>query len=132
MPRATGLGGLFFKSENPKELQAWYSRNLGLKFEDYGASLMRWRDLEAPEKEGTTVWSPFPSDTKYFEPSQKQFMMNFRVDDLDGLLANLRAAGVKVEDKIEEFDYGRFAWVMDPEGNRIELWEPPAGTAGRK
>jgi predicted enzyme related to lactoylglutathione lyase len=131
MARATGLGGFFFKAQDPKQLQAWYCQHLGLKAEDYGGVNFLWRDDDAPEKRGMTVWSPFPADTKYFEPGQKPFMMNFRVDDLDGLLAKLRAAGVTVEDKVDKYDYGRFGWIMDPEGNRIELWEPPVGTAGR-
>jgi predicted enzyme related to lactoylglutathione lyase len=131
MARATGLGGLFFKAQDPKNLLAWYCKHLGLKGEDYGGVNLLWRDDDAPEKRGMTVWSPFPADTKYFEPGQKPFMMNFRVDDLDGLLAQLRAAGVTVEDKVEKYDYGKFGWIMDPEGNRIELWEPPEGTAGR-
>jgi predicted enzyme related to lactoylglutathione lyase len=89
------------------------------------AVVFNWRQAEDHEKSGMTVWSIFPKDTKYFDPSRSSFMMNFMVDDLDGLLAALREEGVEVDPRREDYDYGRFAWIMDPEGNRIELWEPP-------
>jgi predicted enzyme related to lactoylglutathione lyase len=124
MKRVTGLGGIFFKSEDPEKLYTWYEEHLGLKRDSSEAVVFKWRDL-GDEKEGRTVWGIFAKSSKYFDPSPSQFMLNFRVDDLDALLAALRAEGVKVDEKIEEYDYGRFAWIMDPEGNRIELWEPP-------
>ena len=124
MKRVTGLGGIFFKSDDPEKLYAWYEEHLGLKRESNEGGAFKWRDLE-DNKEGMTVWGIFPKSSTYFDPSRSQFMLNFRVDDLDALLAALRAEGVEVDEKIEEYDYGRFGWIMDPEGNRIELWEPP-------
>ena len=125
--RVTGLGGVFFKANDPEALHAWYESRLGLKREGGGPVFLRWRerDSDAP---GTTVWSIFPRDTKYFDPGTSSFMLNYRVDDLDAMLTRLRAEGVTVDDRREDSEYGRFAWVMDPEGNRIELWEPPKGT----
>lgn len=125
MGKVTGIGGIFFKSRDPAHLKAWYRQNLGIEPDSEGHVSFRWREQEDPERIGYTVWEPFPGDTKYFAPSRKPYMFNFRVDDLDSLLAQLRAAGCKVDEKIEEYDYGRFGWVMDPEGNRLELWEPP-------
>ena len=130
MARVTGLGGIFFKAQDPSALRAWYREHLGLAADEHGSVTFAWRDGERPERTGQTVWALFPADTRYFEPSRAPFMINFRVDDLDGLLSQLRQAGVEVEGRVEEYDYGRFAWVTDPEGHRIELWEPPAGTAG--
>ena len=123
MKRVTGIGGIFFKAQDPAALKIWYRENLGIDAGQYGATFT-WRDKDNPEQEGQTAWSLFPQDTKYFDPSSAQFMINYRVDDLDGLLAALRSSGVVVDEPVQEFDYGRFAWVMDPEGNRIELWEP--------
>ena len=123
MKRVTGIGGIFFKSQDPKQLKDWYRQHLGIESDDYGATF-QWRDENDPQQIGNTVWSPFPQDTKYFNPSTAPFMINYRVADLEGLLAALREEGVTVEDKIENYDYGRFAWITDPEGNRIELWEP--------
>jgi predicted enzyme related to lactoylglutathione lyase len=127
MKRVTGIGGVFFKARDAAKLRAWYEQHLGFKIEDYGGTHFKWRDANDPEKTGSTVWSIFPEDTLYFDPSQKPYMINYRVEDLDALLEQLRDEGVEVEDRIEEQEYGRFAWVMDPEGNRIELWEPPPG-----
>lgn len=120
MAKVTGIGGVFFKSRDPKGLAAWYREHLGLEVEDWGGVSFRWRDPN-----GFTVWSPFREDTSYFDPSDRPFMINFRVDDLDGMLARLREAGVRVDDKLEESEFGRFGWFLDPEGTRIELWEPP-------
>jgi predicted enzyme related to lactoylglutathione lyase len=120
LKRVTGLGGIFFKADDPEKLYAWYEEHLGLKRGSEEAVAFKWRHAE-DGKEGTTVWAIFPKNTKYFDPSRSQFMLNFRVDDLDGLLAALRAEGVEVDNKIEEYNYGRFARIMDPEGNRIEL-----------
>jgi len=128
MKRVTGIGGIFFKSDNPQQLQAWYREHLGLRLEPNGIMLFRWRHNDDPERAGTTVWSAFAKDTQYFNPSSAPFMINYRVEDLDGLLEALRAEGVTVDEQIHESEYGRFGWIMDPEGNRIELGEPPAGT----
>lgn len=126
MERVTGLGGVFLKADDPERMYQWYETHLGMAREE-GMVLFHWRQAQDPEKPGMTVWSFFPRDSKYFDPSKASFMINFRVADLDGLLAALRAEGVTV-DKREDSDYGRFAWILDPEGNRVELWEPPAGT----
>ena len=126
MKRVTGIGGIFFKARDPEKMYQWYEKHLGLKREPHGQGAeLRWREADAPEREGTTVWSIFKQDSKYFEPSQAPFMINYRVDNLDALLEDLRAQGVQIDPKREDADYGRFAWIIDPEGNRIELWEPP-------
>jgi predicted enzyme related to lactoylglutathione lyase len=126
MRRVTGIGGIFFKARDPKALAEWYRVHLGLQPEDWGGVAFGWAD-DNPSGKGTTIWSPFPADTKYFEPSSSSFMINFRVADLRALIAALKAEGCKVEGDIQESEYGRFGWVVDPEGNKIELWEPPAG-----
>lgn len=123
MARVTGIGGIFFKSKQKAGLEEWYRDNLGVPVGPYGARF-DWRSHEEPDREGQTVWGIFDADTTYLEPSTAQFMINYRVDDLDGMLERLRAAGVQVEDRIEEYEYGRFGWAMDPDGNKIELWEP--------
>jgi predicted enzyme related to lactoylglutathione lyase len=130
MERVTGLGGLFFKAENPEALYAWYERHLGLRRGEGEAVTFRWRQHDGKETEGRTVWAIFPRTTRYFEPSSAGFMMNFRVADLDGLLKALKEEGVEIDPRREDYEYGRFAWIMDPEGNRIELWEPPPDTKG--
>ena len=123
MKRVTGLGGVFIKSRDPKALYEWYRVHLGIESApDSGAM---WRDADHPEIPGFCVWSLFPQDTKYFQPSQSNFMINFRVENLDALLQLLREEGVTVDPKVENYDYGKFGWIMDPEGNRVELWEPP-------
>ena len=127
MKKVTGIGGIFFKVQDPDKLRHWYSQHLGIECNDYGAADFQWREAENPDRPGKTVWSLFPSDTRYFDPSDREFMINYRVANLDALLAELRGNGVSVEERIEEYEYGRFAWIMDPEGNRIELWEPAAG-----
>jgi predicted enzyme related to lactoylglutathione lyase len=127
MKRVTGIGGIFFKARDPKALGEWYRTHLGIALEDWGGAAFRWASPENPAGTGTTIWNPFPADTAYFAPSQAGFMINYRVDDLHALLAALRSEGCTVDDKVEESEYGKFGWVMDPEGNRIELWQPPAG-----
>ena len=117
----TGLGGLFFKAENVKELTNWYGKHLGLETNDYGASFL---SKDENGKDQTTQWSPFAADTDYFEPSKKQFMQNFRVFDLENLMEELKNDGVTIVGEMESFDYGKFGWILDPEGNKIELWEP--------
>jgi predicted enzyme related to lactoylglutathione lyase len=119
--RVTGLGGFFFKTEDPKGLKNWYGKHLGLPVDDYGCTFW-WKDKKG--NDCSTQWSTFAKDTKYFEPSEKQFMMNFRVENLVELLAVLKEEGVTVVGKIEEYEYGKFGWILDPEGNKIELWEP--------
>lgn len=125
MQRVTGIGGIFFKADDPKALAAWYRDHLGLDVNDWGGALFHWGGEGSPP--GTTVWSPFARDTKYMEPGTATFMVNFRVADLDKLLAALRSEGCAVEDRTESSEQGKFGWVVDPEGNKIELWEPPAG-----
>lgn len=118
----TGLGGVFFKARDPASIKAWYADRLGVTPDPDGYVSFGWR-----EPDGTpafTVWEAFPSDTDYFDPSDKPFMINFRVQELDGLLERLRDAGVDVDPKLQEYEYGRFGWIMDPEGHRIELWQP--------
>lgn len=123
----TGLGGVFFKARDPDALRAWYRTHLGIDARaDLGGSAdFPWRDAGDPATVGHTYWSLFRADTTYFAPSEAPFMLNYRVADLDVTLARLRAAGVWVDEKGEVAEYGRFGWIMDPEGNRIELWEPP-------
>jgi predicted enzyme related to lactoylglutathione lyase len=123
MKKVTGLGGIFFKSDDPKKMNEWYAKNLGLPVSDYGATF-DWREDEDPSKKGSTTWSAFPKDTKYFQPSVKEFMINYRVDDLEALVAQLKQDGVTIVDEIADSDYGKFVHLLDPEGNKIELWEP--------
>jgi len=123
--RVTGIGGFFFRSEDPGQLMTWYHKHLGIKPDPFGGWAFKWREKRRTQRVGYTVFSPFKQDTNYFEPSEKQFMFNFRVADLHALLTQLRREGVHVIDKIEDTPYGRFGWIIDPEGNKIELWEPP-------
>jgi len=125
MKRVTGIGGIFFKSENPEKLRSWYETHLGMPVESWGGLQFHWRRDDDPERRGSTVWTVFGADTRSFDPSKKPFMINYRVEDLDEVLAALKSEGVTVDEKIDESEYGRFGWAMDPEGNRIELWEPP-------
>ncbi len=125
MRKVTGIGGVFFKSRDPKALKAWYAKHLGIKADEHGA-IFRWRAKEDPARFGHTVWSPFPENTQYFEPSVAPYMINYRVENLRALLDELRGAGVWVDDRIEESSYGTFGWIRDPEGVRIELWQPPS------
>lgn len=124
MKRVTGIGGIFFKAKDPEQLKAWYRTHLGIESESWGA-VFHWRD-DPRSADASTAWSVFTEETKYFEPGQKPFMINYRVADLHSLLDQLRAEGVEVDPKVDESEFGKFGWVMDPEGNRIELWEPPA------
>ena len=126
--KVTGIGGIFFKSKNPKELSKWYAENLGVPMDKDGYVVFQWKDGQEPDKPGSTVWAPFDDDTDYFNPSKARHMINYRVVDLDAMLEQLRAAGVEVDEKVEDMEgFGRFGWAMDPEGNKFELWEPPAG-----
>lgn len=123
MKKATGIGGIFFKCESPEKMREWYAEHLGLVTNEYG-SMFEFRTAENPDKIAYLQWSPFSQNTKYFEPSQKQFMINYRVENIEKLVEELRAAGVEICDEIETFDYGKFVHIMDPEGNKLELWEP--------
>jgi predicted enzyme related to lactoylglutathione lyase len=123
MKKVTGIGGVFFKSKDPKKISDWYGDNLGLVINPYG-SVFEFRQGADPKKKGYTVWSPFKEDTEYFKPSEESFMVNYRVADLPALLEDLRGKGVEIVGEIEEFDYGKFAHILDPEGRKIELWEP--------
>jgi catechol 2,3-dioxygenase-like lactoylglutathione lyase family enzyme len=124
--RVLGIGGVFFKSEDTDKLQGWYRQHMGLPTDGEGYTLFKWRDIEHPDREHATVWSPFPHDTDYFNPTKAEYMINYIVDDLDGMRAQLREAGAQVDEKVEEYEYGRFGWAVDPDGTRFELWEPPS------
>ena len=119
MGKVTGVGGVFFKALDPKALQRWYHENLGIPLSEYGYS-----SFEGPEAQGVTAFSFFPADTRYFGEGEQRAMINFRVDALDEVLARLTAAGARIDPKRDDSPYGRFAWFWDPEGNRVELWEP--------
>lgn len=119
--RVTGIGGVFFKSKNPKASKDWYNKHLGFKTDDYGCTFL-WKDQE--DNKCTTSWSPFKDDTTYFEQSKKDFMFNYRVENLVELLKVLKSEGVTIVGEMEEYSYGKFGWVLDNEGNKIELWEP--------
>lgn len=123
--RVLGIGGIFFKARDPKALGDWYRAHLGLDIADWGGVAFEPMTASPAGRQGTTVWSIFPSDTRYFEPSASSFMINYRVEDLGEVLAALRAEGCDVDERVESSEFGRFGWVADPEGNRLELWEPP-------
>jgi predicted enzyme related to lactoylglutathione lyase len=118
--RVIGLGGVFFKANDPEKLKQWYREHLGMPVDEYGYVAFKTKD----DPTGVITWAPFEKTTTYFAPSTAPFMINFRVRDLDKMLAQLRAAGAQVDDKIQDEPYGRFGWIIDPEGNRIELWQP--------
>ena len=123
MKRVTGFGGLFFKSDDPQKIKEWYRKHLGIQSESWGTQFF-WRDDENPQERGYTAWSVFKKDTTYFQPSEKTFMMNFRVDNLPELLKVLKQEGVDIIGEMVEEEFGKFAWVMDPDGNKVKLWEP--------
>lgn len=123
MKRATSIGGIFFKCKDPEKMKDWYSKHLGLNIDKYGTSF-EFRQADDPSKKGFLQWSPFKSDSTYFAPSEKEYMINYRVENLDSLVELLRFEGVTIVDEIEAFEYGKFVHVMDMEGNKIELWEP--------
>lgn len=125
MKRVTGIGGIFFRAEDPVALRAWYKKHLGIDVQEWGGTAFRWTDDSGAPVAGTTVWSL--GDGSYFAPGKASFMINYRVADLHALLKVLRAEGCNVLDKVDESEYGKFGWVIDPEGNKIELWQPPAG-----
>lgn len=123
MKRVTGIGGIFFKSSNPEKTKEWYKKHLGINSDQYGGTF-EWRHAEDVNKKGFTAWSVFSEDTDYLDPAEKEFMINYRVNDLEQLLKVLKEEGVEVIGEMEEYDYGKFGWIMDPNGIKIELWEP--------
>lgn len=122
-PKVTGIGGIFFFSDNPKQTMEWYRQNLGLKTNDYG-STFEFRNMDRPDEVNQLQWSPFKKGSEYFAPSKKEFMINYRVQNIEKLVDQLRANGVTIVDDIQTFDYGKFVHIMDPDGNKLELWEP--------
>lgn len=123
MKKVTGIGGIFFKSKDPQKMRDWYKANLGINTNQYGA-VFEWYQGADSTKKGFSTWSLFKEDSKYFEPSKKDFMINYRVENLEALVDSLKIAGVTIVDEIQSFDYGKFVHILDPEGNNIELWEP--------
>ena len=123
LKKVTGIGGIFFKCKDPEKLKEWYRTNLGLNTNEYGASF-EWRQSDDSSKAGLTQWTPFAETTKYFEPSTKDFMINYRVENLEALVAELRQNGVTIVDTVETYDFGKFIHILDAEGNKVELWEP--------
>ena len=123
MKKVSGIGGVFFKCKDPQKVKDWYAKNLGVVGDEYGVNF-EWIQADDPSKKGMTVWAPFPDSTKYFDPSEKDFMINYRVENLEALVAELKSAGVTILDEIATYDYGKFVHILDPEGNKIELWEP--------
>ncbi len=124
MAQVRGIGGIFFKSQDPAALNAWYEKHLGMDVKPNVGAMFAWRRADEPEKEEMTVWSVFPASTKHFDPSKSSFMVNYIVDDLDAMLEEMKANGVAVDERVERTDYGNFGWIIDPDGNRIELWQP--------
>jgi predicted enzyme related to lactoylglutathione lyase len=123
MKKVTGIGGVFFKCKDPKKMTEWYQKHLGLTTNPYGATF-DWYEAEDSTKKGQTQWTPFPETTKYFEPSAKDFMINYRVENLEALVEELKRDGVTIVDNIENYDYGKFVHLLDAEGNKVQLWEP--------
>ena len=123
MKRVTGLGGVFFKCQDPEKMKKWYEKHLGIESDQYGTKF-EWRSSDNPGEKCYTVWSPFSDNTQYFSPSEKPYMFNYRVENLEKLLEILKDEGVEIVGEIEKYEYGKFGWIMDPEGNKIELWEP--------
>ncbi len=123
IPKVTGIGGIFFFSDNPEEIKKWYAANLGLEVNEWGSSF-EFRNANRPDEINYLQWSPFKKGSTYFAPSKKEFMINYRVQNIEGLVRKLKANGVSVLDEIETFEYGKFVHILDSEGNKIELWEP--------
>lgn len=122
-PKVTGVGGIFFRCKDPKAVKEWYGKNLGMAVGEYGSSF-EFRNANRPDEINYLQWSTFDENTEYFNPSEKQFMINYRVQNIEKMVENLKAEGITIVDKIEEYEYGKFVHIMDPEGNKIELWEP--------
>ena len=127
MKRVTGIGGIFFNAKDAPALRAWYQRHLGIDVEVWGGAAFSWADSDGKPTGGTTIWSVAPEESNQFAPGKASFMINYRVDDLHAVVAAIKAEGCNVLDGINESEYGKFAWVIDPEENKVELWEPPAG-----
>ena len=127
MKRVTGIGGIFFKAKDAPALQAWYKRHLGIDVQAWGGAAFTWTDSDGKATGGTTIWAVAAMEGEQFAPSNAAFMINYRVDDLLGVVKLLKDEGCNVLEKIDESAYGKFAWVIDPEGNKVELWQPPAG-----
>jgi predicted enzyme related to lactoylglutathione lyase len=123
MKRVTGIGGIFFKCPDPEATRVWYERHLGFQTDPYGTTF-EWRHADTPDQKGFTAWSPMKASTTYFDPSPKEFMINYRVENLTELVEILKSEGVTVLDEIETFDYGKFVHILDPDGQKVELWEP--------
>jgi len=123
-PKVTGIGGISFFSDNPKETREWYAKNLGLEINEHGYYSFEFRNLHKPEEVGTLAWNLFKTGSEYFAPSKKEFMINYRVHNLEALVEKLKAGGVTIVDEMQSYDFGKFIHIMDPEGNKIELWEP--------
>ncbi len=123
-PKVTGIGGIFFYSDNPKEIQKWYAKNLGIETNEWGSSSFDSRNVDRPDEINAIQWKPFKKGEKHFSPSKKEFMINYQVQNIEGLVNKLKENGVTVLDSIETFDYGKFVHILDKEGNKIELWEP--------
>ncbi|MCE6992452.1 VOC family protein [Dyadobacter sp. CY323] len=123
-PKVTGIGGIFFFSDNPKDTKDWYAKNLGLEISEWGSVSFESRNLDKPDQIDSLQWSPFKKGDEYFAPSKKEFMINYRVQNMEGLVNKLKENGVTILDDIETYDYGKFVHIMDAEGNKIELWEP--------
>ena len=127
MKRVTGIGGIFFKATDPVALRAWYRTHLGIDVQDWGGAAFRWTDAAGKPANGTTIWSVGAADGDYFAPSKSSFMINYRVADLHDVLDALKREGCNGLEKTDDSEYGKFGWVMDPEGNKVELWQPPDG-----
>ena len=127
MKRVTGIGGIFFKAKDPVALRAWYRKHLGIDVQEWGGTAFNWTDDSGNPTKGTTVWSVSGSDGDHFAPGKAAFMVNYRVADLAALLNALRSEGCNVLEKTDDSEYGKFGWVIDPEGNKVELWQPPEG-----
>ena len=122
--KVTGIGGIFFKCKDPQKMTEWYSQNLGLETNPWGGATFKWHEGYDSTKKAQTEWQPFPDSTKYFEPSLKDFMIDYRVDNLEALVKEFKKNGVVITDTMQTVDYGKFIHILDPEGNKIELWEP--------
>lgn len=127
MKRVTGIGGIFFKAKDPAALQAWYKRHLGIDVQAWGGTAFTWTDSDGKPAGGTTIWSIGPDADETFAPSKASFVVNYRVEDVFALVQLLKEEGCHVLERTEDSEYGKFAWVIDPEGNKVELWQPPLG-----
>lgn len=127
MKRVTGIGGIFFHAKDPVRMREWYKKHLGIDVQEWGGTAFLWADCDGNPQKGTTVWSIGAAESDQFAPGSATFMINYRVDDLVSLLKMLRDEGCSVLDKVDDSEYGKFGWVIDPEGNKVELWQPPVG-----